>query len=84
MVFGQSFGVMEVEIFTDRPSYYRGKGFALGATAAAALVTPLFQLYLKRKNAEKLANRDTDEAAARRRLGIEEIGDEHPDFMYWL
>jgi hypothetical protein len=71
MVSGVAVSVMEIEIFTDGPSYYLGKGLALAATAAAALVTPLFQLYLKRKNAEKIAKRDTDEAAARRSLGIQ-------------
>lgn len=84
MVFGQAFAVVGVEIFSDPPNYYRGKGFALGATAVAALASPLFQIYLKRKNAQKLANCDTEEAAVRRTLGIEEIGDDHPDFMYWL
>jgi hypothetical protein len=84
MVFGQAFAILEVEIFGDPPNYYPGKGFALAGTTAAALVTPLSQLYLKRKNAQKLSNQDTEEAAAKRGLGIEEIGDDHPDFMYWL
>lgn len=84
MVFGQAFAVLQVEIFGDKPNYYPGKGFAFAGTAAAALVTPLFQLYLKRENARKSANQHTEEAAAKRGLGIEEIGDDHPDFMYWL
>lgn len=84
MVLGQSFSVLEIEIFGDGPNYYPGKGLAFAGTAVAALVTPLFQLYLKRKNAQKLENQHTQEAAAKRALGIEEIGDDHPDFLYWL
>lgn len=84
MVFGQSFSILEVEIFGNRPNYYPGKGLALAGTAFAALVTPLFQLYLKQKNRQKFANQDSEEAAAKRGLGIEAIGDDHPDFIYWL
>ncbi|KAJ5595467.1 uncharacterized protein N7459_001675 [Penicillium hispanicum] len=84
MVFGQSFSILEVEIFGNRPNYYPGKGLALTGTVAAAVVTPLFQLYLKQKNRQKLANQDSEEAAAKRGLGIEDIGDDHPDFIYWL
>ena len=83
MVFGQAFAVLAVEVFGDPPDYYPGKGLALAGTAAAALVTPLLQLYLKRKNAHKSAYQHTEEAAAKRGLGIE-LGDDHPDFMYWL
>ena len=79
MVLVQSFAVLEVEILGEPPSYHRGKGFALAATATAALVILFYQLYLRQKITQKLANRNTEEIFTKRSLRIEKTDDNHPD-----
>jgi hypothetical protein len=44
----------------------------------------LFQLYLWRKNSQKQRDQFTEEARQTRALGIEEVGEKHPDFFYYL
>lgn len=83
MVFGQSFGILGAELFDDAPKYYRGKGLSFGAMTVAALVTVIFLFYLKRMNDQKRRNQDSDEAAELRTRGVEDVCDNHPDFMYW-
>ncbi|OKL55581.1 hypothetical protein UA08_09178 [Talaromyces atroroseus] len=83
MVFGQSFALLGAEIFDDAPHYYRGKGLSLGAMVVAPVVTLLFMFYLRRANDRKRRDQDSEEAAAKRALSLEEICDAHPDFMFW-
>jgi hypothetical protein len=68
--------------FRDAPYYFTGKGLGLASSAIAAMLAPAMIMYLKRQNAEKLANKHTAEAAILRGKSIEEIYDGHPDFMY--
>lgn len=68
--------------FRDGPHYYTGKGLGLGSSVIAAVTAPVMVMYLKRQNAKKLAEKDTPEAAALRSKSVEEIYDDHPDFMY--
>jgi len=68
--------------FRDAPHYFTGKGLGLASSAVAAMAAPAMIAYLKRQNANKLANKDSPEAAALRAKSIEEIYDAHPDFMY--
>jgi hypothetical protein len=84
MVVGQSMALAGTEVYSDPPHYYRGSGFALGAMVIGLLSTVLLMIFLARKNAAKVAAQDSDEAIARRGLGLEEIWDDHPDFYYYL
>jgi hypothetical protein len=83
MVFGQSFALLGAEIFNDAPKYYRGKGLSLGAMVVGAIVTVVFLLYLRHLNDRKRRNQDSEEAAEQRVLGVEDVCDDHPDFIYW-
>jgi hypothetical protein len=80
----QCFSLMISEIFSDAPHYYRGKGFSLAATVLAALLTPIFMLYLKRGNERKDRDSNTPKAKEDRLKSLEELCDAHPDFRYWL
>lgn len=84
MTVGQSMALAGTEVYSDAPHYYRGSGFALGAMAIGLLTTVLLMIILARKNATKIAAKDSDEAIARRGLSLEEIWDDHPDFYYYL
>jgi hypothetical protein len=83
MVFGQSFALLGAEIFDDAPHYYRGKGLSLGGLVVGAVVTVLFIFYLRRANDRKRREQDSEEAAVKRTMTLEEICDDHPDFMFW-
>lgn len=84
MICGQCFAVMGLEVFTDAPKYHRGKGLGFAACALSAMLIPVFMLFINHLNKEKDKNQLSLEAAEKRRLGVEEIGDDHPDFRYWL
>ncbi|KAJ8103705.1 putative pantothenate transporter [Lipomyces tetrasporus] len=83
MIFGQSFALLGAEIFNDAPKYYRGKGLSLGSLVVGALATILLMFYLRYANDRKRRNQDSEEASKKRALGMEEICDDHPDFMFW-
>lgn len=82
-MFGQCFALLGAEIFNDAPKYYRGKGLSLGAMAVGAIATVLFLFYLRHVNDRKWRNRDSEAAAEQRVLGVEDVCDDHPDFVYW-
>ncbi|KAK5453521.1 hypothetical protein LTS15_006706 [Exophiala xenobiotica] len=84
MIFGQCFALMGLEIFTDAPKYHRGKGLGFASAALSALLVPFFIVYIRRLNQKKEKEKHTSVAAEKRRLGIEEVCDDHPDFRYWL
>lgn len=84
MICGQCFAVMGLEIFTDAPKYERGKGLGFAASALSAMLVPVFILFISHLNKKKDRDQHSPEAVAKRRLGIEEIGDDHPDFRFWL
>ncbi|KFY85767.1 hypothetical protein V500_08136 [Pseudogymnoascus sp. VKM F-4518 (FW-2643)] len=84
MVVGQSMALAGTQVYSDPPHYYRGSGFALGAMISGLLATVLLMIFLTRKNAAKVAAKDSDEAILRRGLSLEEIWDDHPDFYYYL
>ncbi|KAL1962679.1 hypothetical protein VTN77DRAFT_9313 [Rasamsonia byssochlamydoides] len=83
-MFGQCFSIIGVEVYSDPPHYYRGNGFALGAMVVGIITTLLFQLYLHRRNLQKARNQHTEAAQRMRVLGVAEVGDDHPDFFYYL
>ncbi|TAQ84354.1 hypothetical protein B7494_g7317 [Chlorociboria aeruginascens] len=83
-IFGQCFSIIGQEVYSDAPHYYRGNGFSLASMVIGGIITGLYMLYLSKQNARKLRNQNTDEAISQRHLDIEEIGDAHPDFMYYL
>jgi hypothetical protein len=62
--------------------YTRGNSFSLAITGLGCTLAAAFTWYLARMNAEKLAG--SDEASAKRHMTIEDIEDEHPDFLYYL
>lgn len=81
---GQSLAIGGTEIYSDPPHCYRGNGFALGACVVGIIATIGLLFHLRAKNAHKLRNQNTEEAARVRALGIEEVWDDHPDFFYVL
>jgi hypothetical protein len=83
-IFGQCFSIAGAEVYSDPPRYYRGNGFSLGAVAIGAMMAGALMFYLSKQNVRKLRNQNTDEARSLRLSSIEEIGDAHPDFMFYL
>ncbi|KAI0121293.1 putative pantothenate transporter [Xylariales sp. AK1849] len=81
---GQAFSIAASYAYSDPPYYYRGNGFTLGFTALALVLTIVQIKVLKKKNRAKLNNKDSPEAEALRLLHVEEIQEDHPDFMYYL
>lgn len=81
---GQVFSIASAENYSDPPKYYRGNGVTLGMMVIGLVLTGIFMWYLARRNRMKRQAQGTEAAAAARRLGIEEIQDDHPDFMYYL
>lgn len=83
-MFGQCFSIASLHIYSDSPHYYRGNGFVLGVMVVGIVVTGLLRLYLMGENKRKERDGDSDGAAQMRTMSIDEIGDAHPDFMYYL
>ena len=81
---GQCFSIASTQNYSDPPYYSRGNGFALGLLVVGFILTGVFMWFLARKNAEKVAAQQSEDAAAKRGMSIEEIQDRHPDFMYYL
>lgn len=49
-----------------------------------AMMSLLLRWYLMKENERKERTQDSDEAARKRVMDIDHIGDTHPDFMYYL
>jgi len=81
---GQLFSIASSYAYSDPPTYYIGNGFALGAMFVGFCLSGTQILLLVRRNKKKIAAQGSPEAAINRRLGVEEIQDQHPDFMYYL
>ncbi len=82
-MFGQVFSIIGQQVYTDSPHYYRGNGFVLGAMVIGACTAIVNLVYIKRKNAEKVRDQDSEESQRLRVLTLEEIGEDHPDFMFY-
>lgn len=81
---GQAFSVAGSLVFNAPPTYRKGKIFALSFSALGVLVAACLMVYLSWQNRKKRANQYSPEAEEKRRLSLEEIFEEHPDFFYWL
>ena len=81
---GQTFSIASAENYSDGPKYYRGNALTLGMMVAGLAITAVSIWFLAQKNAAKVRARGSEDAAAARHLGIEEIEDNHPDFTYYL
>ncbi len=81
---GQCFSIIGTQVYSDPPHYYRGNGFALGAAVIGGITTIICYFDLRNENAKKIRDTDTDFARSQRSLGIEDIGNKHPDFYYFL
>ncbi|KAK4223101.1 putative transporter [Podospora fimiseda] len=66
----------------DAPNFYIGKSLSFGSAIIAIGVSYAFMIYIGRKNARKLAEKDSPESIKNRALDVEQIHDDHPDFMY--
>ena len=84
LMLGQVLSIASAHNYSDPPNYYRGNGLTLGTMVLGFVLTGVFIKYLADKNKGKLQAQGTEAAAAARSLGIEEIQDAHPDFMYYL
>lgn len=81
---GQSFSIAGSMVFDSPPTYRKGKIFALSFALLGVVVGALLMGYLRMENHKKRQNQHTPEAADRRRMDLEEICEDHPDFFYWL
>lgn len=79
---GQCFSIIGSHVYSDPPHYYRGNAFALGAIVVGGIAIIALFFDLKSENAKKLRDADTEFARSQRSLGIEDIGNKHPDFFY--
>jgi hypothetical protein len=71
-------------LFSDGPRYIRGGSFALAMAILGLAATVTQMWYLHRLNKRKTDMVGSEMAAALRGKGIEEVVDDHPDFMYFL
>ncbi|KAJ9643658.1 hypothetical protein H2204_001803 [Knufia peltigerae] len=81
---GQSFSIAGSMVFDSPPTYRKGKIFALSFALLGMLVAALLMGYLHVQNHKKRQNQHTPDARERRRMDLEEICEDHPDFFYWL
>lgn len=81
---GQSFSIAGSMVFDSPPTYRKGKIFALSFALLGMLVATLLMGYLHVQNHKKRQNQHTPDARERRRMDLEEICEDHPDFFYWL
>jgi len=81
---GQLFSIASSYAYSDPPYYYRGNGFALAMMATGCILSGIHIRLLIKRNNVKVTAQGSAEAAAKRSLGVEEIQDAHPDFMYYL
>ncbi|KIY01719.1 uncharacterized protein Z520_01857 [Fonsecaea multimorphosa CBS 102226] len=80
---GQCFSIVGTQVYSDPPHYYRGNGFGLGASVIGGIATIVLYFDLRNENAKKRRDAETDFARSQRSLGIEDIGNRHPDFFYF-
>lgn len=80
---GQCLSIAAAHVYSDPPYYYRGNGFSLGAIVVAAIFIIILYFDLRNENAKKRRDTDSDFARSRRSLGLEDIGNKHPDFYYF-
>ncbi|KAH8705207.1 putative pantothenate transporter [Talaromyces proteolyticus] len=81
---GQCFSIAGSKVFDDPPVYRKGKAFSLAFSLLGLIVSIALVVYLRWQNARKSARQNSAEAAEKRAMTLEEICDDHPDFMYWL
>lgn len=82
VMIAQVFSIVGTEVYSDPPHYYRGNGFALGASVVGGIATLLLYFDFRRQNEKKRAEIDTETARRLRPMGLEEIGNRHPDFTF--
>jgi len=80
----QCFSIASSHAYVDPPYYVPGNSFALAMMVMGFVLSGVQIRLLMRRNKAKVAAQGSVEAAAQRRLGVEEIQDEHPDFIYYL
>ncbi|PWY68991.1 putative pantothenate transporter [Aspergillus sclerotioniger CBS 115572] len=83
-IIGQCFSIAGSKVFDDPPGYQKGKAFALGFSVLGLVAASGLVVFLRWMNARKISRQNTPEAAGKRAMTLEEICDEHPDFMYFL
>lgn len=71
-------------VFDTPPAYTKGKIFALSFSVVGIVMAACLMVYLYSENAKKRRNQYGEKANEDRRLGLEEIFEQHPDFFYWL
>lgn len=81
---GQLFSIASSYAYSDPPYYHRGNGLALAALVTGFVLLGIQIRLLMKRNKAKVAAQGSAEVAAKRTLGVEEIQDAHPDFMYYL
>ena len=83
-MFGQCFSIASSHAYNNPPYYYAGNGFALAMMVTGFVLSGIQIQLLMKRNQAKVAAQGSAEVAAKRKLGVEEIQDAHPDFIYYL
>ncbi|KAF2171485.1 hypothetical protein M409DRAFT_18602 [Zasmidium cellare ATCC 36951] len=81
---GQCFALMATELYSDPPRYYRGNGIALRSAVVGFCTSAVLVVKLKHANEQKTRVASLELARRQRLLSIEELGNEHPDFYYFI
>ncbi|OJD32526.1 mfs transporter protein [Diplodia corticola] len=70
------------QAFNDPPYYRQGLGASLGMICMSGTVAGLLMVYLRVLNKRKVEEREGEKAARLRECGVDEVGNEHPDFFF--
>jgi len=81
---GQCFSIIGTQVYSDPPHYYRGNGFALGIAVLGGFAVIALWIDLTKENAKKRKDTATETARSMRSLGLEDLGNRHPDFYYLI
>ena len=80
----QCFSIAATQIYSDPPTYYRGNGFALGSAMVGFCTCVVLVLRLQHLNRQKKGAAESDANNRLRSLSVEQLGNDHPDFYYFI
>jgi hypothetical protein len=81
---GQIGGLYVNYVFVDPPKYLKGSIATLAVLGVLFCLAAGLEVYFVLQNRKKEQNRDSDWCRENRWKNYEELGAEHPDFMYTL
>lgn len=81
-IVAQCISISGNQAYQDPPYYKKGLGASLGMISMSGVASMVLVGWLKRLNKKKLVERDSDEARRLRGYSVDEIGNQHPDFIF--